>query len=185
MTEVRRVSGAGLRQETWPDRRSPAALGFAAAMVPQDPLGATRPINARRRNAWQPEPPSGAPGAIAAACCGDGFYEWKGRPWPGRKQPGLIRRRDRRPFWLAGLWDRWIRSRWQSEVESCCLLTTAPNRLVAADPLAAAGDLPPAWKRPLAWAPAWPRNCGPGALLGCWDPQGLGSAALGRQFPSA
>ncbi|MFZ9952728.1 MAG: SOS response-associated peptidase family protein, partial [Vulcanococcus sp.] len=41
----------------------------------------------------------------------------------------LIRRRDRAPFWLAGVWDRWIGPD-GSEVESCCVLTTAPNALV-------------------------------------------------------
>ena len=33
-------------------------------------------------------------------------------------------------FWLAGLWDRWIGSD-GSELETCCVLTTAPNALLA------------------------------------------------------
>ena len=50
----------------------------------------------------------------------DAFWE-KGR-W--------IRRRDRELFWLAGLWDRWIGPD-GSELETCCVLTTAPNALLA------------------------------------------------------
>jgi putative SOS response-associated peptidase YedK len=50
----------------------------------------------------------------------DAFWE-KGR-W--------IRRRDRELFWLAGLWDRWIGPD-GGELETCCVLTTAPNALLA------------------------------------------------------
>lgn len=50
----------------------------------------------------------------------DGFYEW--RREDGGKQPYRIRRGDRRPFALAGLWDRW----WQAPrqpVDSFTILT--------------------------------------------------------------
>lgn len=40
-----------------------------------------------------------------------------------------IRRIDRRPFWLAGLWERWQGSD-GSEVDTCTILTTTPNALV-------------------------------------------------------
>ena len=33
-------------------------------------------------------------------------------------------------FWLAGVWDRWIGPD-GSEVETCCVITTRPNSLVA------------------------------------------------------
>jgi putative SOS response-associated peptidase YedK len=49
----------------------------------------------------------------------DGFLE---KGW-------LIRRLDRQPFWLAGIWDRWIGPD-GSELESCCVLTASPNALV-------------------------------------------------------
>ena len=40
-----------------------------------------------------------------------------------------IRRKDSQTFWLAGIWNRWM-SPEGSELETCCVLTTAPNELV-------------------------------------------------------
>ena len=40
-----------------------------------------------------------------------------------------ISRNDEQPFWLAGLWNRWM-SPEGSELESCCVLTTEPNELI-------------------------------------------------------
>ena len=40
-----------------------------------------------------------------------------------------IRRRDFQPFWLAGIWNRWM-SPEGSELETCCVLTTKPNNLI-------------------------------------------------------
>lgn len=58
----------------------------------------------------------------------DGFYEWKKE---GRaKQPYFLRLRDERPFAFAGLWETW-KSPDDALVESCVLLTTDPNPLVA------------------------------------------------------
>jgi putative SOS response-associated peptidase YedK len=56
-----------------------------------------------------------------------GFYEWKrfGRS----REPWLVRLKDARTFAFAGLWDRWTRQ--GTAVESCALITTAPNPLVA------------------------------------------------------
>ena len=52
---------------------------------------------------------------IPASC----FFE-KGR---------AVRRIDRQPFWLAGLWDRWLGND-GSELETCTILTTTPNALI-------------------------------------------------------
>jgi len=51
----------------------------------------------------------------------DGFYEWQRRD--GVKQPHWIARADRRPFGLAGLWERW-RDAQGEIVESCTIVTT-------------------------------------------------------------
>jgi len=58
----------------------------------------------------------------------EGFYEWKSEQ--GGKQPYLIRLRSRRPFALAGLWDHWQDPN-GSELETCTLIVTDANPLVA------------------------------------------------------
>ncbi len=40
-----------------------------------------------------------------------------------------IRKKDSTPFWLGGIWSRWM-SLDGSELESCCVLTTEPNELI-------------------------------------------------------
>jgi putative SOS response-associated peptidase YedK len=58
----------------------------------------------------------------------DGFYEWsrKGKS----KQPYCFELHERRPFAFAGLWDRW-RAPEGVYLETCTILTTTPNRLLA------------------------------------------------------
>ena len=57
----------------------------------------------------------------------DGFYEW--RREGGRKQPYYLRKPDGAPFALAGLWEHWERA--GRSIESCAILTTDSNELVA------------------------------------------------------
>ena len=40
-----------------------------------------------------------------------------------------VERNDGCPFWLAGLWDRWMGPD-GSELDSCCVITTQPNQLL-------------------------------------------------------
>jgi putative SOS response-associated peptidase YedK len=58
----------------------------------------------------------------------DGFYEW--RKTKEGKRPLYIRLKDHEPFAFAGLWERW----WAEDgkpVESCTIITTEPNELMA------------------------------------------------------
>ena len=57
----------------------------------------------------------------------DGFYEWKKSGTI--KQPYFIQMADERPFVFAGLWDCWTKS--SPAIESCTIITTTPNALVA------------------------------------------------------
>jgi putative SOS response-associated peptidase YedK len=57
----------------------------------------------------------------------DGFYEWK--QTDDGKQPFLIHRQDHTLFAFAGLWEHW--SRGGQQIESCTILVTEPNELVA------------------------------------------------------
>lgn len=58
----------------------------------------------------------------------DGFYEWQKQG--NGKQPMFIRSTEERPFALAGLWEVW-RDPDGSALQSCTILTTAPNELMA------------------------------------------------------
>lgn len=59
----------------------------------------------------------------------DGFYEWK-RFGPKEKQPFNFGMADDSPFAFAGLWERW-RDQHDEVIETCTILTTTPNSLVA------------------------------------------------------
>src|SRR5438046_7864703 len=58
----------------------------------------------------------------------DGFYEW--RKMGSVKQPYCFEVGEGEVFALAGLWDQW-RSPDGEIIESCTILTTTPNSLVA------------------------------------------------------
>jgi len=57
-----------------------------------------------------------------------GFYEWTATPVG--KQPYYITMRDGSPFSFAGIWDSWTAPD-GSELESCSILTTSANTLMA------------------------------------------------------
>ncbi len=62
----------------------------------------------------------------------NGFYEWK--RLGDKKQPYYITREDGEPFAMAGLWESW-RDRAATDpevVETCTIITTTPNPLMAA-----------------------------------------------------
>ena len=59
----------------------------------------------------------------------DGFYEWQKDTKP--KQPWRITLKDGGPFAFAGLWERWEKAPDGVPVESCTIITTAANALVA------------------------------------------------------
>ena len=60
---------------------------------------------------------------------GTSFYEWQRRG--KEKQPFAIGLADGSPLALAGVWDRWVDRDTGEVVESCAVVTTAPNALMA------------------------------------------------------
>jgi putative SOS response-associated peptidase YedK len=56
-----------------------------------------------------------------------GFYEWK--KFGRAREPWLVRLKGGRTFAFGGVWDRWTGA--QGTIESCALITTAANALVA------------------------------------------------------
>ncbi len=127
----------------------------------KDPLNAPRPFNARSETVAEKASFRGAWRHRRCLLPADGFLE---KGW-------LIRRLDRQPFWLAGIWDRWIGPD-GSELESCCVLTTSPNALVKPlhqrMPVLLPDGLEQAWLAPADGAGL--RALEP--LLTGWDPSG-------------
>ena len=60
----------------------------------------------------------------------DGFYEWRTDP-DGRKRPVRYTLADGGPFAFAGLWASWHDSEADAWLDSCTIITTTANRLVA------------------------------------------------------
>jgi putative SOS response-associated peptidase YedK len=60
----------------------------------------------------------------------DGFYEWK-KLDSKTKQPMFIRFPDDRVFGFAGLWERWKPDDTSEAVDTCTIITTTPNELMA------------------------------------------------------
>ncbi len=109
-------------------RLEPALLKWG--LVPswaKDPSIGNRMINARSETAH--EKPSFRAAFKRRRCVilADGFYEW--RRSGGRKTPYFIAMSDRRPFGMAGLWERW-RGAGATEIETCTILTTAGNEII-------------------------------------------------------
>jgi putative SOS response-associated peptidase YedK len=57
----------------------------------------------------------------------EGFYEWQGTR--GGKQPYLIRRLDRGPFVMAGLWESWRDGKGEV-LDSCTIIVTDANAVI-------------------------------------------------------
>lgn len=93
-----------------------------------DPSIGARTINARAETAASK--PSFREPLQRTRCLipADGFYEWK--RVVKTKQPFCFEVGDGAIFAFAGLWDRWRGPDGQS-VESCTILTTTPNELLA------------------------------------------------------
>ena len=84
----------------------------------------------------------------------DGFYEWVATN--GGKRPHFIHFADGRPFAFAGLWERWDKGGDQP-LDTCTIITTTPNRLVAGlhdrMPVILAPDVFREWLAPQPLAP--------------------------------
>ena len=59
----------------------------------------------------------------------DGFYEWK--TIEGKKQPYHFRLKSGEPFGFAGLWENWTDKESGEKVQSCTIVTTDANEVVA------------------------------------------------------
>ena len=99
----------------------------------KDPTIGSRMINARAETVA--EKPSFRAAFKRRRCLilADGFYEWETVPGQKTKQPHYIFLKDHRPFAFAGLWEHWADPASGGEIQTCTILTTAPNELM--DPI--------------------------------------------------
>ncbi len=103
-------------------------------LVPQwakDPAIGNSLINARAETAH--EKPSFRAAFARRRCLipADGFYEWQKAPMgKGPSTPYFFYAADHKPFAFAGLWELWQASD-GSEIQTCTILTTSANSLVA------------------------------------------------------
>jgi putative SOS response-associated peptidase YedK len=114
-----------------PDRPGRYASILRWGLIPywaKDPTIGGKLINARAESAA--EKPAFKEALIRRRCivpC-DGFYEWKKEG--KQRRPFCITVDDGSLFGMAGLWERW-KAPDGKLIESCTILTTAPNAVVA------------------------------------------------------
>lgn len=106
---------------------------FQWGLVPswsKDPSISSRMINARAETVA--EKPSFRAPFKRRRCLvvADGFYEWQRTESNRKKQPFYIQMEDQAPFGFAGLWEKWTDGD-GSALETCTILTTEPNELMA------------------------------------------------------
>ena len=108
--------------------------GFLPPFV-KDPKDFPLVINARAETAAEKASFRNALRRRRCLFISDGFYEWLRPPAPRRKgdplRPFLIRRCDRAPLAMAGLWENWMGPNGE-EMETACVLTTDANGVMAA-----------------------------------------------------
>ena len=93
----------------------------------KDPKGGRKPINARAESVVESWQFSWAMKKRRCLVVADSFYEWKIGP---TRVPYRIGLESRELFAFAGLWERW-RAPDGEIVRTCCIVTTAPNTLMA------------------------------------------------------
>jgi putative SOS response-associated peptidase YedK len=120
----------GIRRSEDP-AREPVLLRWG--LIPhwaKDTRNAYKMINARAETLLEKSSYRTLVGSRRCLIVADGFYEWT-LGTDGRKHPVRFSRIDEDAFAFAGLWTSWIDRRSGELVESCTIITTTPNGLVA------------------------------------------------------
>ena len=92
----------------------------------KDPAIGNRMINARAEGVADKPAFRSAFRTRRCIVAASGFFEWM-RQGRGPKQPYLIWRRDGEPIGFAGLWESWEDRATGEVVETCTIITFAPN----------------------------------------------------------
>lgn len=112
------IRGSGLSMLKW------GLVPFWAT----DPKIGFKLINARSETVHEKKAFRWAMRARRCLIPADGFYEWKKAK--NDRLPYHFEQSDGRPFCMAGLWEKWQGAD-GSKLETCTILTTAANSLVA------------------------------------------------------
>ena len=123
LTIIRRADGSAERE------LASVRWGLIPAWA-KDPAIGNKMINARAEGVS--DKPSFRAAFRSRRCIvpASGFYEWQ-RQGRGPKQPYLIQRKDGEPLGFAGLWERWHDRASGEVIETCTIITCAPNELLA------------------------------------------------------
>jgi putative SOS response-associated peptidase YedK len=112
-------------------REEPALLRWG--LIPhwaKDTRIAYKMINARAETLLEKSSYRSLVGSRRCLIIADGFYEWR-RGRDGRNQPIRFSRTDDDAFAFAGLWTRWTDPESNELIETCTIITTTPNEMVA------------------------------------------------------
>jgi putative SOS response-associated peptidase YedK len=105
---------------------------FLWGLIPswaKDPAVGNRMINARAETLAEKPAFRSAYRRRRCLVLADGFYEWRQEPGRTTKQPMYIQLKSKEPFGFAGLWEIWHNGD-GSEIRSCTIITTSPNRMM-------------------------------------------------------
>lgn len=106
------------------------ARSFRWGLVPswsKDPAIGNKMINARSETVGEKPAFRGPVRYHRCLIPANGFYEWSQQG--NEKVPFYIHRKDQEPLAFAGIWDTWKST--DEVIESCSILTTDANNLVA------------------------------------------------------
>jgi putative SOS response-associated peptidase YedK len=106
---------------------------FRWGLIPswsKDPSIASKLINARAETVDKKPSFKDAFKKRRCLIVADGFYEWKREG--NKKMPLYFYLKSGRPFGFAGLYETWI-SPDKKEINTCVIITTAANELIAPD----------------------------------------------------
>ena len=139
-----------------------------------DPAIGSRLANARAESAAEKPAFRGAFRARRCLIPSDGFYEWQVVKGMTKKQPWFVHRTDGGVFGLAGLWERWepkagtVGPDGAAPFETCTVLTTEPNALMAPIHARMPVIIPPASYA--SWLAADTSPASARELMAAWDP---------------
>ena len=105
---------------------------FQWGLIPswtKDVTRSPKSINARSETVWEKPSFRSAIRSRRSLIPANGFLDWK--KYGARKQPFLVRCENLELFSMAGIWESWKNQETGETIDSCAILTTNANEVVA------------------------------------------------------